>query len=452
MARLYEMTWVASRARWTKLYRGKRYWISCRALGAPENKVGSAEKANQWWRQKRAEVDGAAPKPILPGSPEALHTVLEAWAGGPVETPQEELAVIQDLMEHYHEVEDKRALQEAILGPERVAQVRSQAEAVLDGPTVPPDRTVKAQVDRWVSTRQAQVSAGHMTPDQADNRRICLFHFRDWCGTVAVDVIDAVKLHDFYLWCLSKVEDRHNDPTAGWSVAYAKKVFATARSFVRFLWESGLIELPRNIESKGFRFGNGVKAVVTWTSQEVKHVIGEAPGKLKLALLLMMNCGMTQVDVSDLLDGEVDWRAGTITRKRSKTAQHENVPVVTYRLWGPTFELLKKYRSGADHVLLTESGRQFVRKELVNGRLVKADNIASNYTHLKRRLKFRKPLKWLRKTAATLLESHPVYGRLTSLFLGHAPQTIKDRHYAAPSQELFDEAVLWLGRQLGLVR
>ena len=24
-----------------------------------------------------------------------------------------------------------------------------------------------------------------------------------------------------------------------------------------------------------------------------------------------------------------------------------------------------------------------------------------------------------------------------------------DRHYAAPSQELFDEAVTWLGQQLG---
>src|SRR5262249_44415409 len=113
--------------------------------------------------------------------------------------------------------------------------------------------------------------------------------------------------------------------------------------------------------------------------------------------------------------------------------------------------LLRQYRSGAERVLLTESGRPFVRKELVNGKLVKADNIASNYAHLKRRLKFRKPLKWLRKTSATLLESHPVYGRLTSLFLGHSPRSIKDKHYAEPPQELLDEAVTWLGQQLGQV-
>ena len=124
--------------------------------------------------------------------------------------------------------------------------------------------------------------------------------------------------------------------------------------------------------------------------------------------------------------------------------------MVCYKLWPQTFELLKKYRSGTERVLLTESGKAYVRKELVSGKLVKADNIASNYTHLKKRLKFRKPLKLLRKTAATLLESHPNYGRFTSFFLGHAPQSVKDRHYAQPSHELFDEAITWLGQQLGL--
>jgi hypothetical protein len=37
-----------------------------------------------------------------------------------------------------------------------------------------------------------------------------------------------------------------------------------------------------------------------------------------------------------------------------------------------------------------------------------------------------------------------------SHFLGHSPRTMKDRHYAAPATELFDKAVLWLGKQYGL--
>lgn len=93
---------------------------------------------------------------------------------------------------------------------------------------------------------------------------------------------------------------------AGWSSDYAKKVFGTARGFIRYLWKSGLVELPKNIESKGFRFNGGAKSVKTWTVEEVQRVITEAPDQLKLHLLLMVKCGFTLTDVSDLLDAEVD--------------------------------------------------------------------------------------------------------------------------------------------------
>src|SRR5262245_11409394 len=82
----------------------------------------------------------------------------------------------------------------------------------------------------------------------------------------------------------------------------------------------------------------------------------------------MANCGMTQGDVSDLLDTEVDWAAGRIIRKRSKTADRENVPVVNYKLWPQTFKLLKKYRSGTERVLLTERGLPYIRTELKGGK------------------------------------------------------------------------------------
>jgi hypothetical protein len=132
---------------------------------------------------------------------------------------------------------------------------------------------------------------------------------------------------------------------------------------------------------------------------------------------------------------------------------------VNYKLWPLTFELLKQYRSGdPDHVLLTEGGQPFVRGELKEGgRLSKADGFASNYVHLKRKLKrsrpdFDRPMKELRKLGATLLAGHPDYGRFQSYFLGHSPRTVADKHYVMPPQELFDQAVTWLGQQLGQVR
>jgi integrase len=452
MGRIYHMTWVPRRRGWMKEYKGKKYAVSCRQLGAPDTKDGSYQQANEWWQRRRAEIDLQAAPP-RPGTTEALSALLAAWKGEPLESVADAGAVLLEMMAHFVDNPIPPVVAQAVLGPARVNQLEAGARVLLETPATQ-EKSVQAQVERWVSTQRQLVATGNTTPDEADNRRICLQHFRDWVGAAAdVSSIDAQRLHGFYCWCLAKVEERHKDKNhkAGWSSDYAKKVFSTARRFVRFLWESGLIELPRNIGSK-WRFNGGAKAVKTWTVEEVQHVIQEAPGKLKLALLLMINCGFTQMDVSDLLDTEVDWKRGAITRKRSKTGDWDNVPVVCYRLWPLTFKLLKKYRSGKERVLVTERGRPFVRKEMVNGKLVKADGIRSNYAHLKRRLGFKKALKLLRKTAATLLEGHPIYGRFTAHFLGHSPVSVKDRHYAAPSQELFDEALTWLGRQLGFVK
>jgi integrase len=298
------------------------------------------------------------------------------------------------------------------------------------------------------------VRAGGLAPARADNNKIALAHFITFAGEDAsVEVVTAARLQDFYNFCLGRIAERHADPfgKAGWSPDYAKKVFEAARTFTRFLAEQGLIETPNNVDSRRFRFGATAKKVETWTAQEYQKAVRAAPGKLKLALLLMANTGMTQRDVSDLRDAEVDWKAGRITRKRSKTKDRKNVPTVSYPLWPVTFKLLQQYRSGGDRVLLTESGLPFVRTDLdADGKLVKADGFASNYAHLKRRLKLTRTLKQLRKTAASLLATHAGQ-HIVDQFLGHAPRSIADRHYVKPDQGQFDEAVLWLGRRLGQV-
>jgi hypothetical protein len=99
------------------------------------------------------------------------------------------------------------------------------------------------------------------------------------------------------------------------------------------------------------------------------------------------------------------------------------------------------------HALLTHTGRSWKGSTLVNGKLVSTDNIASNYSHLKKKLNFKKPLKLLRKTSASLLDDHRDFGRYAGYFLGHAARTIRDKHYVAPSGKLFDEALAWLGEQ-----
>jgi integrase len=236
------------------------------------------------------------------------------------------------------------------------------------------------------------------------------------------------------------------------SPEYAKKVFRITKQFIKYCWSKRLLDLPRNFDSRAFGFGAGAKAVETFTDVEISKLLAGAKGQLKLHILLMLNCGYRSTDISDLRDDEVDWTEGRIKRKRSKTAHHADVPEVDYKLWPETFSLLKRWRTGGEIVLLTRSGKRWSWEEIgADGKTHTADSIATNFRRLRESLGITKSLDKLRKTSATHIESHKEYGRYKSHFLGLSPKSIADRHYAAPSTELFDEILMWLGRKYGLV-
>jgi integrase len=427
------------------MHKGKRFWVSCRQLGTADTKEASIHAANEWWRKKEAELEA----PATPRAPLPLEDLTEAWAADSEDWlamlkthPQRAIMLmVHDLARHLlsgellpQEIADR-------LPPARLLQVQTAVAAVRGQPTAEPDKTVQTHCDRWLEAQRARVEGGQLSVGHADNQRMCLVHFRDWIGGQAdVESIDAGKLLGFFNWCLLK---------EGWSKTYAKKVFGVAKIFIRWLAEMGVIAMPRNIDSRSFNFKDGPKSVPTWTPGEFKTALAAATGQLRLHLLLMANCGFTQVDIADLKDTEVDWKAGRITRKRSKTRDHDDVPTVEYPLWPRTFELLKQYRSGQELALLTTTGQPWAWYRQENGKLRAADNIASNYLHLKKKLGGGKPLKELRKTAASLLETRPEYRGFSTLFLGHSPRTVADRHYVRPPQELFDQAVRWLGQQFG---
>jgi integrase len=472
------MSWVKSQKLWRKWaydpVSGKHKWftVSPRQLRAkygrtleecPDDKEGSWPLANLWWQEKEFELAAAGKPPPRPLAdreriafanagipPEEWEKQAREWDGRGT-TSKVVNASLAMLASHL--------LKEGSLPPEVAAIVSAaggqqleEAGKVFRGESpTPSDRSVRTFSEKWLKHQQAQVAAGQMTAARAANNRTCLEHFLAFLGEADISTIDAERLDSFYLHVVGKI--RRPGKEEGWSVAYAKDVFSVARSFIRYSWaQCGGCDLPRNIDFK-FKFGSPAKKVATWTPIEFMRIVSEAPGKLKLCLLLMANTGSTQQDVSDLLDEEVDWEQGSITRKRSKTKDKENVPTVSYKLWPETFALLRKYRSGTERVLLTESGQPYVRTTLnpTTGKLSKADGFASNYVHLKKRLAFAKPMKQLRKLGASLLAKHEVYGRFASYFLGHSPRTVADRHYVTPPQELFDEAVTWLGRQLGQV-
>ncbi len=435
------MTWEPVKARWKKIYKGKSYTIFCTTLGVPQNKVASYLAANEWWIAKKAEIDSQTPVKPHPMAPivQELERRLE-WAEkhGERETAA---SLAKKIIWANDESEEPDSMSEiAYLGmPE--SQMLWHDRLSRNKTPITADRKIKSQVDRHIALERSRVDAGQLSVSEFDTIRRCLQDFQDWVGgSNPVESLDSEKWESWWSH-LMKMDI---------SIEYKKKKLRYVRSFISWLAEKGMVAVPPNLHSRRYRFGGGAKSVPTIPIDDVKYLIRESPGQLRLHLLLMLNCGMTQTDISDLKPSEVDWEKGRIKRKRSKTEDHANVPTVEYPLWPETLALLLKFgKREGDRALLTESGRTWVRDSIKkDGKRSKVDAIKSNYVHLQRRLGMVHSMKLLRKTSASLLETSPEFARYSTMFLGHSPRSIADRHYVVPSQEQFDRAIGWLGGKL----
>ncbi|HUO10630.1 MAG TPA: hypothetical protein VM008_20175 [Phycisphaerae bacterium] len=309
-------------------------------------------------------------------------------------------------------------------------------------------RTVGEMTTRFLDTKRQQAKTEQRSVGRFANVETYSNLFRDFTGKdKPITVIDAVILADYHAKQLDAIDA---DEITSWT---GRDRLQVARQFVRFCFELGAIDLPRNIDSKNL--------TITCTPGEIKPMpidalvqrVKAATGRLKVELLLMANCGFYQVDAADLKHAEVDWKAGTIKRKRSKTKGVENAPTVTYSLWPTTLQLLRlESNNDGPLVFATKNGLATVRDEITDeGKAVRTDSTAQAYARLQVRVKGdRWPLKSIRKAAATLIGGHPQYGRYAQYFLGQSPENVADAHYVKPNEEQFRECLEWLGKEMGL--
>ena len=437
MARRYLMTWVPSRKGWLKHYRGGMYSVLCRQLEVEETKEASWQAANRWWESKKAEFD-ARPRPP---------------------DPQQEFTAATQFAELWDEFQQadkttQRAIVGVVLGKERLEALEEQTLALLDGEENQ-DRTITEQIEAWSTALQAAVAAGSIDVSRFDAYLRNIAVFRDWIGGgLSIDLITAAKLDGFYNFLAKKVGERTYSPS------YAHSIFGAAKQFILRLAELGVTALSGNIRSRKFRFGHSQpRKIPVFTTEEVTRLLAGCDGlseRTRLYLLLALNCGMYQSDISDLGEDEVDWGVGTLTHPRSKTPESQ---VVKYKLWPETSELLQKHRQQGQavlnerespRVLLTERGKPLVYYWMEEGKLRRYDPLQSAWSRPTARVKLLKPFKLLRKTSASLLADHRQYKFYVQYFLGHSPKTVADKHYVVPSDEEFFEALGWLRKQYGL--
>jgi integrase len=428
MPKNYQMTWIPDSRRWTKFHRGKRYFVSCRQLDVPETKEASWRAANEWWERRKGIAS-------LPAEDDRVERATR----------------ISHLVRDFSKLDDdtRREAVEALLGVGSYDSLKSQAGTMLAGMDTPsPERTVKAQIESWKTLLRGVCQSGQMSEGRFDAYCRNIRAFVDWIGPeTAIDAIDETKLEGFFNHLSAKVGVEEYSPT------YAHTLLMTAKQFVSRLAEMKLIALPGNIRSRRFRFNHSVAAKIEiFTIAEVRQLLDISERfseRTHLFILLMLNCGMYQNDIAELKTDEVNWKAGTLTRARSKTRERGG-PVITYKLWPETFTLLKKHRAAGELALTTEEGNPLVKYWLENGVMRRYDAIQSAWSRVAGKMggKIRLGMKHLRKTSATILGQHPHFKFYANHFLADSPKSIADKHYVVASDVEFFEALDWLCGQI----
>jgi integrase len=358
--------------------------------------------------------------------------------------PSEGLAAALARFDHAN----AEALARIVLDEQQRNQTVADFVATLDGGVLNPSTTLGVLADRFIADEQNKVRTGRAGLCRANMNRVCLEHWIDWAGPAAdVKTISGTRWADGFAWLVSQVDK------GVWGTSHADRILGTARRFVKWCWEHELLtDLPCNLTKREYNFTQAPKVITTWTLDEVRALWAAAGGQTKLHLALMLNCGFVGKDISDLRHREVDWSAGTITRKRSKTKGHGSVPVVCYKLWPATFALLQQHRStDPDVVLLTAGGHRWIteRQDPEDG-YKRSDCVQSGFKYWQKRAGVKRAPKGLHATAASLLGTHPSYKFFTAYFLGHSPRGMAEKHYVKPNDGEFAEALKWLGEQFDL--
>ena len=448
------MSWVSSQRRWTKWYKGATYSVSCKQLGTPPSKEASVKAANEWWEAKRTLLDDSAVPSgdVLEYRREIeTHRGMADWFESQGNTAlaadhRQRAVELEAILQRGGDLPQIDHVDRAMFGPNGSDAGRAVwAERLRRPKAAKPEISVGWHIDDWLRERRAAPGRAAGTTATLTYR---INFFRKWIGAgTRLSEITEIKLRDFYLYLVSRVE------AGSMSAEHATGCLSVTKRFIRNRVSLRYLDPFRNVNDRDLAIPVGAKAVPVYDLEQIKVIYHGASERMKLYILLMLNTGMSQRDIGALKQDEVDWKKGRITRKRSKTRnQSNNVPAVSYKLWPVTFDLLTKYRStDPTLVLVNEDGGPLWSERIQDGKHIKSDNIKCRWFDFMKAMGIKARLKDFRKTSASMLEKHDIYGRYAQYFLGHAPRSVADRHYVQPSEERFDEAVAWLLTQYSKV-
>ena len=451
MGRKYLMSWDGEpNFRWRKMVDGKRSpenAVTCEELGLPRSlwtKELSYQAANAWWLKREAELN--KPDPVAEAYNHTLGGIPIAKMKEIIEQAAIYKAMIAAGPDAFEGEVSGETVDEIIgIGPledSRRIELLGVLGDKVGAASVPVSYRLKHHVEKILDSERARVSSGDVKPETYGEFDVYLHRLMVICEilpeTLDVRTINEDTVEDFNNWLRRK----------HWVKTTRRKVGRFFVRLVRYLWSKKLIELPRNLDAVKFKVRP--KAVERFELADVKACLASLTPRQKLYALLGLNCGMLGVDMASLEWSELDQKEWRITRQRTKTEDtSDDVPTVCYRLWPLTAELLKANLSKHETFVLTSMRNTVLWNSYldpVTGKRKKNDLITQQWARAKSEI----ALSSFRSIGATIIGDHVQYGRYHHHYLGHSPTSIADKHYVPPSQELFDEIMLYVGRHLSL--
>lgn len=441
--RSYKMSWDATNCQWQKMFKGSRIRVTCQQLGLPRERWTKQESylsANAWWDAHRGTIS-------VPMSESTVVDVRLQWAraNAPEEVGVLEKAkktrthpddvdanIVKRILEEngcvipddldpviFREVFGGGAVWEDRLGRESAVSKENTVGGMLDSfKAVKLAKKIKPKTYREVAMVCDQLKEF----EPALTRKMDVKNLNESCVRLVYQQFSKLDLEE-----VSK-----------------KKRWNIFKSFVRFCYMEGKIDLPRNLDSTDYKFEAHVPAVKVVPLDVLRAELAKLSPRLKLWALLGLNCGMTNCDIGLLtpdMVGETHLTRGREKRKDAEGRSKKGALTVSYKLWPETLELLRRFKSKGAFWFMSEAGTPMYESRIDdNDKVAEKDLVGQAWKKGKSALQ----LKQFRSIGASLLESHEHYGRYKTHFLAQRPTTIADKHYAAPDADLFNTIMTWM--------
>jgi site-specific recombinase XerD len=336
-------------------------------------------------------------------------------------------------------------------------------------------RRVSTCVRRFIKHKRdiATASGGEeITLSRVQNIQNRLQHFNDFFADYSLGEISERDITRWQKAQLKRVENGEIAPTT------LRQDFLTVRQLYKWSYQQHIINnQPRNLEeltkrtkkqrTKAMRSQTNLNPHLLFSKSDIQTLYkscdtdsmdiswlkrGDTEVEmLRVALLLALNTGMTQQDLSDLTVGELFFkmRPPRLKRYRSKTNVETNVI-----LWRETVKRLKDHCRGkkkTDLVLLRRDGRPLVTQSVVKGQKTggRSDVLGAAFRRLVQRV-FGKDDKrrfhHLRSTVADLCKQR--LPGTQDLYLSHRAKEMSS-FYTRPAQKQFDTMMTYLEKDLG---